>query len=75
MEKKVAEMLGCTCLQWQSSMREIITVFIKADELGIKYHGGPFQYCPFCGSSLVEISKFKSDQVLFFQQGKRRSRV
>lgn len=59
-------MQGCNCLPWQLYMKEIIAVFIKADELGIKYHGPAFSFCPFCGSSFEDLAKFQANKTLIF---------
>jgi hypothetical protein len=68
---QVSGMQGCNCTRWKVAIREIVTVFMKADAAGIKYHGAPWIYCPWCGSSLVDITKFEKDKVLFFKQGQR----
>lgn len=44
----------CECSGWQNGMPQIIGAQCLADNHGIKYTGGTFLFCPWCGTKREE---------------------
>lgn len=51
MDKKLKQ---CECDGWQKGMDQVIGAQCLADNHGIKYTGGIFAYCPWCGKKREE---------------------
>lgn len=48
--------IKCVCNSWNENMPNITSFFILGQTHGMKYNGETFNYCPWCGKSLKDIS-------------------
>lgn len=49
--------LNCNCDEWKKGRKALDSITVFAWTHGMKYTGGPFKFCPWCGTKLIDLDE------------------